>query len=52
MEIKRRLIKAPVLHMPNHKGRFHLDSDTSKFVAGSALYQIQNRKPKLIAYAS
>ena len=24
----------------------------SKFAAGSALYQIQNRKPKLIAYAS
>ena len=23
-EIKRRLVKAPVLHMPNHEGRFHL----------------------------
>ena len=51
-EIKRRLIKAPVLHMPNCKRRFHLYSDTSIFAAGSALYQIQNRKPKLIAYAS
>ena len=51
-EIKRRLVKAPVLHMPNHEGRFHLYSDTSKFAAGSALYQIQNGKPKLIAYAS
>ena len=50
-EIKRRLVKAPVLHMPNHEGRFHLHSDTSKFAAGSALYQIQNRKPKLIVYA-
>ena len=38
--------------MPNRKGRFHLYSDTSKFAAGSALYQIQNEKPKLIAYAS
>ena len=38
--------------MPNKTGRFHLYSDTSKFVTGSALYQIQNRKPKLIAYAS
>ena len=38
--------------MTNCKGRFHLYSDTSKFAAGSALYQIQNRKPKLIAYAS
>ena len=49
-EIKCRLIKLPVLHMPNKTGRFHLYSDTSKFAAGSALYQIQNGKPKLIAY--
>ena len=48
-EIKRRLVKAPVLHMPNCEGRFHLYSDTSKFVAGSALYQIQNGIPVLIA---
>ena len=51
-EIKRRLIKPPVLHMPNKTGRFHLYSDTSKFATGSALYQIQGGKPKLIAYAS
>ena len=38
--------------MPNRQGRFHLYSDTSKFVAGSALYEIQDGKPKLIAYAS
>ena len=36
VEIKRRLIKAPVLHMPNCKGRFHLYLDTRKFAAGSA----------------
>ena len=51
-EIKCRLIKLPVLHMPNKTGRFHLYSDTSKFETGSALYQIQNGKPKLTAYAS
>ena len=51
-EIKCRLVKPPVLHMPNKTGRFHLYSDTSKFAIGSALYQIQNGKPKLIAYAS
>ena len=51
-EIKHRLIKPPVLHMPNKTGRFHLYSDASKFATGSALYQIQNGKPKLIAYAS
>ena len=38
--------------MPNCEGRFHLHSDMSKFATGSTLYQIQNRKPKLIAYAS
>ena len=41
-EIKKRLAWAPVLHVPNRQGRFHLYSDTSKFAAGSALYQIQN----------
>ena len=51
-EMKCRLIKPPVLHMPNKRGRFHLYSDTSKFATGSALYQIQNGKPKLIAYVS
>ena len=51
-EIKRKLIKSPVLHMPNKTRRFHLYSDTSKFVTGSVLYQIQNGKPKLIAYSS
>ena len=51
-EIKCRLMRLPVLHMPNKTGRFHLYSDTSKFATGSALYQIQNGEPKLIAYAS
>ena len=38
--------------MPDKIGRFQLYSDTSKYAMGSALYQIQNGKPKLIAYAS
>ena len=38
--------------MPNTTDRFHLYSDTSKFAMGSTLYQIQNGKPKLIAYAN
>ena len=50
-EIKGRLIKPLVLHMPFKIGRFHLYSDTSKFATGSTLYQIQIGKPKLIAYA-
>ena len=52
IEIKCRLVKPPVLHMPNKLGRFHLYSDTSKYVTSSALNQIQGGKPKLIAYAS
>ena len=51
-EIKCRLIRLPVLHMPNKMGRFHLYSDTSKFATGNMLYQIQNGNPKLIAYVN
>ena len=38
--------------MPDRIGRFQLYSDTSKYATGGALYQIQNGKPKLIAYSS
>ena len=51
-EIKNRLLNPPVLSMPDKRGRFLLYSDTSKHATGSALYQVQNGKPKLIAYAS
>ena len=51
-ETKCRLIKPPVLHMPNKTGRFHLYSETSKLTTGNALYLIQHGKPKLIAYVS
>ena len=36
-KIKRRLLRPPVLHLPNRHGRFQLYSDTSKFATGSAL---------------
>ena len=51
-EIKSRLQKPPVLHMPARRGRCLLYSDTSKHATGSALYHIQYGKPKLTAYAS
>ena len=51
-EIKSGLLKPPVLSMPDKRGRFLLYLDTSKYATGSALYQVQNRTPKLIAYAS
>ena len=46
-EVKSRLLKPP-----DRRGRFLLYSDTSKFATGSALYQVQDGKPKLIAYTS
>ena len=51
-EIVSRLIKPPVLHMPNSTGRFHLYFNTRQFAMGSTLYQIHNGKPKLIVYAN
>ena len=51
-EIKSRLLKPPVLSMPDKRGRFLLYSDTSKYATGSTFYQVQNGRPKLIAYAS
>ena len=51
-EIKSRLQKPLVLSMPERKGRFILNSDSSKFATGGALYQVQDRKPILIAYVS
>ena len=50
-EIKRRLQRPLVLHLPDRHGHFQLYSDTIKFTTGSTLYQIQNGQPKLIAYA-
>ena len=51
-EIKSRLLKPPILSMPDRRGRFLLYSDTSKCATGSALYLVQDGKPKLIAYTS
>ena len=38
--------------MPDKRGRFILYSDTSKHATGSALYQVQDGSPRLIAYTS
>ena len=50
-EIKSRLLKPSVLSIPDKRGRFLLYLDTSKYATGSVLYQVQNGRPKLIAYA-
>ena len=51
-EIKARLQKPPVLGMLDRRGKFTLYSDTSKHATGSALYQVQDGSPRLIAYMS
>ena len=51
-EIKKSMLKPPVLSMPDRKGRIILYSDTSERTTGSTLYQHQDWKPRLIAYAS
>ena len=51
-EIKDRLQRPPILHLPNRHGGFQLYSGPSKFATGSTLYQIQNGQLRLIAYAS
>ena len=48
--IKKDLTEAPVLAMPNNEGHMVLVSDTSKIACGSALYQEQKGRYRLIAY--
>ena len=36
--------------MPDRRGRFTLYCDMSKHATGSALYQVQDGSPRLIAY--
>ena len=51
-ESKKQMVSPPVLTLPTHIGRYILYSDTSKTHAGSALWQIQNGKPRLMGYGS
>ena len=51
-QIKKDLTEAPVLAMPNSEVHMVLVSDTSKIACGSALYQEQKGKYRLIAYFS
>ena len=51
-QIKKDLTEAPVLAIPNSEGHMVLVSDTSKIACGSALYQEQKGRYRLIAYFS
>ena len=47
-EIKNRLLKPPILHMPENRGKFQLFLDTRNRATGLALLQIQNGAIKSI----
>ena len=49
---KVQIIKTSSIAYAKQDREIHLYSDTSKYVTGSTLYQIQGSKPKLITYAS
>ena len=51
-KIKQLMAKPPVLTLPTSTGRYILYSDTSKTHAGSALWQMQNGRARLIGYGS
>ena len=50
--IKKQMASAPVLSLPDGRGRYCLYSDTSKTHTGSALWQFQYGRSRLIAYTS
>ena len=50
--IKERMINPPILYLPKPGGRFILYCDSSRTNTGSSLWQVQERKPRLIGYAS
>ncbi len=51
-KIKSLITKAPILHLPNAKGHFTLEVDSSSKHVGSCLYQEQGGKNVIIAFFS
>jgi len=51
-ELKRRLMREPVLALPSDNGTYVLDTDASDFGLGAVLSQRQGDQEKVIAYAS
>lgn len=50
--IKQKLIQPPILGFANYKLPFTLHTDASSVGLGAVLYQVQDGKTKVIAYAS
>ena len=51
-DIKKLLVKPPILRMVSGEGIFRLESDTSRTAAGGTLYQWQDQKWVLVGYHS
>jgi len=51
-ELKRRLVKEPILALPSDNGTYVLDTDASDCGLGAVLSQRQDNQEKVIAYAS
>lgn len=52
IELKKRLVNAPILAYPIEGGKFKLYTDASDVALGGVLSQVQNNEEKVIVYAS
>ena len=52
LELKRRLLSAPILAYPDPSTEFVLDTDASGYGIGAVLAQVQEGKERVIAYGS
>lgn len=52
MELKFRLVSAPILAFPDFTKTFILDTDASQFGVGAVLSQLHNGQERVVAYAS
>ena len=51
-QLKDSLTESPILALPQHRGRFILDTDASNFAIGAVLSQIQDGVERVVAYGS
>ena len=51
-ELKRRLVSAPILAMPQDEGEYRLDTDASNEAIGAVLSQVQEGQERVVAYGS
>lgn len=52
LQLKRKLVEAPILEYPDISRRFHLYVDSSKVAVGACLMQIVDGRERVVAYVS